>query len=84
MKSNLAGEGVACTAHERDKKFLQSFIENLNGRKWTCMEVSFQELFGSEYSSSELRGGIQNIPDWCRHPYSSCDIAKYQTQQSKL
>jgi hypothetical protein len=27
---------------------------------------------------SKLRGGIQNIPDWCRHIYSSCDNAKHR------
>jgi hypothetical protein len=30
------------------------------------------------------RGGFQNIPDWCRHPYSSCGSAKYRFQQAKM
>jgi hypothetical protein len=30
------------------------------------------------------RGCIQNIPDRCRHLYSSCDSAKHQYQQDKL
>jgi hypothetical protein len=31
-----------------------------------------------------IRGGIQNIPDWCRRLYSSCDSAKHRSQQAKL
>jgi hypothetical protein len=31
-----------------------------------------------------VRGGIQNIPDWCRHLYSSCGSAKHWSQQAKL
>jgi hypothetical protein len=31
-----------------------------------------------------IRDGIQNIPDWCRHLYSSCGIAKHRYQQDKL
>jgi hypothetical protein len=31
-----------------------------------------------------LRGGIQNIPDWCRHLYSSCGSTNNLTQQAKL
>jgi hypothetical protein len=30
------------------------------------------------------RGGIQNIPDWWRHLYSSCGSAKHRPQQKKL
>jgi hypothetical protein len=26
----------------------------------------------------DIRGGIQNIPDWCRHLYSSCGSAKHR------
>jgi hypothetical protein len=26
-------------------------------------------------------GGIQNIPDWCRHLYSSCSSAKHRSEQ---
>jgi hypothetical protein len=33
---------------------------------------------------STLRGYIQNIPDWCCHPYSSCGSAKHRSQQTKL
>jgi hypothetical protein len=29
-------------------------------------------------------GGIQNIPDWCRHLYSSCVSAKHRSQHAKL
>jgi hypothetical protein len=32
----------------------------------------------------ELRGGIQNIPDWCRHLHSRCGSARHQSQQTKL
>jgi hypothetical protein len=34
----------------------------------------------------KIRGGIQNIPDWCRHlqVYSICGSAKYRSQQAKL
>jgi hypothetical protein len=35
-------------------------------------------------SSRPVRGGIQNIPDWCRHLYSSCGSAKRRSQQAKL
>jgi hypothetical protein len=31
-----------------------------------------------------VRCGIQNIPDWCRHLYSSCGSAKHRSQQAKL
>jgi hypothetical protein len=31
-----------------------------------------------------VRGGIQNIPDWCRHLYSSCGSAKHLFQKAKL
>jgi hypothetical protein len=31
-----------------------------------------------------MGGGIQNIPDWCRHLYRSCGSAKHQSQQAKL
>jgi hypothetical protein len=31
-----------------------------------------------------IRGRIQNIPDWCRHIYSSCGSAKPRPQQAKL
>jgi hypothetical protein len=31
-----------------------------------------------------LRGGIQNIPDWCRQLYSSFGIAKHRFKQAKL
>jgi hypothetical protein len=31
-----------------------------------------------------LRGGNQNIPDWCRHLHSSCGSAKHRPQQAKL
>jgi hypothetical protein len=31
-----------------------------------------------------IRGGIQNIPDWCRHLYSSCGSAMHRSQQAKL
>jgi WD40 repeat protein len=31
-----------------------------------------------------LRGDTQNIPDRCRHPYSSCGSAKHLSQQAKL
>jgi hypothetical protein len=31
-----------------------------------------------------VRGGIQNIPDWCRHLYSSCGSAKHRSQQAKI
>jgi hypothetical protein len=32
------------------------------------------------HSSNEVtvRGSIQNIPDWCRHLYRSCDCAKHR------
>jgi hypothetical protein len=29
-------------------------------------------------------GGIQNIPDWCRHQCRSCGSAKHRPQQAKL
>jgi hypothetical protein len=32
----------------------------------------------------KVRGGIKNIPDWCRHLYSSCGSAKHQSQHAKL
>jgi hypothetical protein len=31
-----------------------------------------------------IRGGIQNILDWCCHLYSSCGSTKYRSQQTKL
>jgi hypothetical protein len=31
-----------------------------------------------------IRGGIQNIPDWFRHLYSSCGSTKHRSQQAKL
>jgi hypothetical protein len=31
-----------------------------------------------------VRGGIQNIPDFCSHLYSSCGSAKHWSQQAKL
>jgi hypothetical protein len=31
-----------------------------------------------------IRGGIQNIPDWCRHLYSSRGSTKNLSQQAKL
>jgi hypothetical protein len=34
--------------------------------------------------SCELRGGIQNIPDWCRRLYSSCGSAKHCSKLAKL
>jgi hypothetical protein len=33
---------------------------------------------------SAIRGGIQNIPDWCHHLYSSCGSTKNLSQQAKL
>jgi hypothetical protein len=32
----------------------------------------------------QVRSGIQYIPDWCRHLYSSCGSAKHRSQQAKL
>jgi hypothetical protein len=29
-------------------------------------------------TKTTLRGYVQNIPDWCRHLYSSCDSAKHR------
>jgi hypothetical protein len=31
-----------------------------------------------------VRGGIQDIPDWCCHLYSSCGSAKHRSHQSKM
>jgi hypothetical protein len=31
-----------------------------------------------------IRGSIQNIPDWCRHLYSSCGSTKNLSQKGKL
>jgi hypothetical protein len=33
---------------------------------------------------AEIRDGIQNIRDWCRHLYSSCGSIKNLLQQAKL
>jgi hypothetical protein len=27
---------------------------------------------------SDIRGGIQNISDWCRHLYSNCGSVKHR------
>jgi hypothetical protein len=36
-----------------------------------------------EYNS-QTRGGIQDIPDWCHHLYSSCGSTKNLSQLAKL
>jgi hypothetical protein len=38
----------------------------------------------SKRQNHYIRGGIQNIPDRCRHLYSSCGSTKHQSQQAKL
>jgi hypothetical protein len=32
----------------------------------------------------KIRGGIQNIPDWCRHLYNICGSANHRSQRAKL
>jgi hypothetical protein len=36
------------------------------------------------YHNMSLWGGVQNIPDWCHHLYSSCGSMKHRSQQAKL
>jgi hypothetical protein len=38
----------------------------------------------TDVTVERLRGGIQNIPHWCRHLYSSCGSAKHRSQKAKL
>jgi hypothetical protein len=38
----------------------------------------------SRIKTGPIRGGIQNISDWCRLLYSSCGSAKHLLQQTKL
>jgi hypothetical protein len=42
-------------------------------------EGKFYKLNGSHSEMAEdVQGRIQNIPDWCRHLYSSCGSAKHR------
>jgi hypothetical protein len=60
--------------------------------KWTVNNFA-RVLYGRKRKYREdlvstsvryTRGGIQNIPDWCKHLYNSCGSAKQRSQQAKL
>jgi hypothetical protein len=52
------------------------------------VKIGFSETPGTEWTKKKftegIRGGTQNIPDWCRHLYSSCGNEKQWSQQAKL
>jgi hypothetical protein len=56
----------------------------MHRRKYSCVWFLSAYLALCDFPFCPLRNGIQNIPDWCRHVYSSCGSAENRSQQAKL
>jgi hypothetical protein len=48
------------------------------GRKSAEKSLAMLNLNLVMVTQGDVRGCIQNIPDWCRHLYSSCGSAKHR------
>jgi hypothetical protein len=63
------------------------YIRHVKSKSKKAVNVNIRETFNGievEALRQYIRGGIQNIPDWCRHVYSSCVSPKHRSQQAKL
>jgi hypothetical protein len=61
-------------------------------KSWSCTSVMPQHAnrsahishINDECSQTCIRGGNQNIPNWCRYQYSSFGSTKHRSQRAKL
>jgi hypothetical protein len=76
-------QGLKWPRREVNRSPLSS-AEVKNEWRYTCTPRICLDGVDGENQRMNIRGGIQNIPDWCRHLYSRCGSPKHGSKQAKL